>query len=132
NIASVEKTKKKVMEEIHEEVKDENFNNTPLVCVMDGALYLWALFKDIFKDIENKVLILDIRGVSTSLSSLLPNPLNYHYILSMDANGQVLSTTNCFFSNFRFFYESEVDTPLLDIIHVLEYIWIIAHIKWPA
>jgi len=65
------------MEEIHEEVKDENFNNTPLVCVMDGALYLWALFKDIFKDIENKVLI-------------------------------------------------------LDIIHVLEYIWIIAHIKWPA
>ncbi|MDL1964860.1 MAG: hypothetical protein LWW98_11135 [Deltaproteobacteria bacterium] len=41
---------------------------------MDGALYLWALFKDVFKDIENKVLI-------------------------------------------------------LDIIHVLEYIWIIAHIK---
>jgi len=37
-------------------------------------LYLWALFKDVFKDIENKVLI-------------------------------------------------------LDIIHVLEYIWIIAHIK---
>jgi len=73
-IASVEKTKKKVMEEIHEEVKDENFNAKPLVCVMDGALCLWALFKDVFKDIENKVLI-------------------------------------------------------LDIIHVLEYIWIIAHIK---
>jgi len=62
------------MEEIHEEVKDKNFNNKPLVCVMDGALYLWALFKAVFKDIENKVLI-------------------------------------------------------LDIIHVLEYIWIIAHIK---
>jgi len=39
-IASVEKTKKKVMKEIHEEVKNENFNNKPLVCVMDGALYL--------------------------------------------------------------------------------------------
>jgi len=73
-IASVEKPKRKVMEEIHEQVKDENFNDKPLVCVMDGALYLWALFKDVFKDIENKVLI-------------------------------------------------------LDIIHVLEYIWIIAHIK---
>jgi len=73
-IASVEKTKKRVMEEIHEEVKDENFNGKPLVCVMDGALSLWTFFKDVFKDIENKVLI-------------------------------------------------------LDIIHVLEYIWIIAHIK---
>jgi len=41
---------------------------------MDGALHLWALFKDVFKNIENKVLV-------------------------------------------------------LDIIHVLEYIWIIAHIK---
>ncbi len=73
-IASVEKTKKKVMEEIHELVKDGNFNDKPLVCVMDGALYLWTLFKDVFKDIENKV-------------------------------------------------------PVLDIIHVLQYIWIIAHIK---
>ena len=73
-IASVEKTKKKVMEEIHEEVKNKNFNNKPLVCVMDGALCLWILFKNVFKDIENKVLI-------------------------------------------------------LDIIHVLEYIWIIAHVK---
>ena len=74
-IASVEKTKKKVMEEIHEEVKNESFNDKPLLCVMDGALSLWALFKDVFKDIENKVFI-------------------------------------------------------LDIIHVLEYIWIIAHIKY--
>lgn len=62
------------MEEIHELVKDGNHNDWPLVCVMDGALYLWALFKDVFKDIENKV-------------------------------------------------------PVLDIIHVLQYIWIIAHIK---
>ncbi len=73
-IASVEKSKKKVMEEIYEEVKNEEFNNKPLVCVMDGALSLWALFKNVFEDINNKILI-------------------------------------------------------LDIIHVLEYIWIIAHIK---
>jgi hypothetical protein len=73
-IASVEKQKRKVMEEIHEEVKDEDFSNKPLVCVMDGALHLWNLFKVVFKDIGNKVLI-------------------------------------------------------LDIIHVVEYIWIIAHIK---
>ena len=63
------------MEEIYEEVKDEDFSNKPLVCVMDGALHLWNLFKVVFKDIENKVLI-------------------------------------------------------LDIIHVVEYIWTIAHIKY--
>jgi len=59
-IASVEKPKRKVMEEIREEVKDENFSSKPLVCVMDGALHLWTLLKDVFKDIENKVLVLDI------------------------------------------------------------------------
>ncbi|MBW2741613.1 MAG: ISKra4 family transposase [Deltaproteobacteria bacterium] len=74
-IASVEKPKRKVMEEIHEEVKDENFSDRPLVCVMDGALHLWNLFKDVFKNINNKVFV-------------------------------------------------------LDIIHILEYIWIIAHIKY--
>ncbi len=73
-IASIEKPKRKVMEEIHEEVKDESFRDKPLVCVMDGALHLWNLFKDVFKNIKNKVFA-------------------------------------------------------LDIIHVLEYIWIIAHIK---
>jgi len=73
-IASIEKPKRKVMEEIHEQVKDESFNNKPLVCVMDGALHLWNLFKNVFKDIKNKVFV-------------------------------------------------------LDIIHVLEYIWIITHIK---
>ncbi|MBW2165846.1 MAG: hypothetical protein JRG74_07030 [Deltaproteobacteria bacterium] len=41
---------------------------------MDGALHLWTLLRDVFKDIKNKVFV-------------------------------------------------------LDIIHVLEYIWIIAHIK---
>jgi hypothetical protein len=73
-IASIEKPKRKVMEEIHEEVKDESFSDKPLVCVMDGALHLWTLLRDVFKDIKNKVFV-------------------------------------------------------LDIIHVLEYIWIIAHIK---
>jgi len=62
------------MEEIHEEVKDKSFSDKPLVCVMDGALHLWTLLRDVFKDIKNKVFV-------------------------------------------------------LDIIHVLEYIWIIAHIK---
>ena len=73
-IASVEKPKKKVMEEIYKEVKNGDFRDEPLICVMDGALILWSLFKDVFKNIENKVLV-------------------------------------------------------LDIIHVLEYIWIIAHIS---
>lgn len=73
-IASVEKPKREVMEEIYEEVKYDKFSDEPLICVMDGALILWNLFKDVFKSIENKVMI-------------------------------------------------------LDIIHVLEYIWIIAHVK---
>ncbi|QTA89964.1 hypothetical protein [Desulfonema magnum] len=52
------------MEEIREQVKDEDFRKNPLLCVMDGSLYLWNLFKIIFGDIENKVLILDIIHVS--------------------------------------------------------------------
>jgi hypothetical protein len=74
-IASVEKPKREVMEEIKQEVKNGDFNKAPLVCVMDGAKHLWDLFIEIFKEINNKVLI-------------------------------------------------------LDIIHVLEYIWLIAHIKY--
>jgi len=74
-IASVERPKKEVMEEIKKEVKNENFNTKPLICVMDGAKYIWDILSDVFKDIKNKVLI-------------------------------------------------------LDIIHVLEYIWLIAHIKY--
>jgi len=74
-IASVEQPKKKVMEEIKKEVENENFDIKPLICVMDGAKCLWKIFSDVFKDIKNKVLI-------------------------------------------------------LDIIHVLEYIWLIAHIKY--
>jgi hypothetical protein len=74
-IASVEQPKREVMEEIKEEVKNTNFNETPLICVMDGAKHLWDLFEKVFREIKNVVLI-------------------------------------------------------LDIIHVLEYIWLIAHIKY--
>ena len=74
-IASVEQPKKEVMQEIKKEVEGENFATKPLICVMDGAKCLWTIFSDVFKDIKNKVLI-------------------------------------------------------LDIIHVLEYIWVIAHIKY--
>ena len=74
-IASIEQPKKEVMEEIKEEIKGEDFSKNPLVCVMDGAPYLWKLFKKLYKEIKNKVLI-------------------------------------------------------LDIIHVLEYIWLIAHAKY--
>lgn len=74
-IASVEQPKEKVMEEIKKEVENENFDTKPLICVMDGAKCLWKIFSQVFKDIKNKVLI-------------------------------------------------------LDIIHVLEYIWLIAHIKY--
>jgi hypothetical protein len=74
-IASVEQPKREVMEEIKQEVKNGDFNKAPLVCVMDGAKHLWDLFIEVFKEINNKVLI-------------------------------------------------------LDIIHVLEYIWLIAHIKY--
>lgn len=59
-IASIEKTKKEVMEEIHNEVKHEDFSKSPSVCVMDGALHLWATFGEVFKDIESMALILDI------------------------------------------------------------------------
>jgi len=61
----------------------------------------------------------DKRGVSTSLSLLLPNPLNYRYILGMDANGQVLSTTNCFFSNFDSFTRAKWIPPFLIIFKKL-------------
>lgn len=74
-VASVEQSKEEVMEQIKEEVKGESFDQTPLVCVMDGAKSLWKLFGKVFKGIKNKVLI-------------------------------------------------------LDIIHVLEYLWLIAHVKY--
>lgn len=60
-IASVETPKKEVMEEIYESVKDEDYTDTnPLVCIMDGAAYLWKIFEETFKNIESKILILDI------------------------------------------------------------------------
>jgi hypothetical protein len=59
-IASIEQPKREVMEEIKKEIKDEDFKTKPLICVMDGAKCLWDTFNDVFKDIKNKVLILDI------------------------------------------------------------------------
>jgi len=59
-IASVERPKKEVMEEIKEQVEDEHFDTQPLVCVMDGATCLWNIFNEVFKGIKNKTLILDI------------------------------------------------------------------------
>jgi len=74
-IAGIAKPKKEVMKEIYEEVKGKDFSDRPLLCLMDGAPYLWSYVKTVFRDISNKVYI-------------------------------------------------------LDIIHVLEYIWIIAHIMY--
>jgi len=59
-IASIAKPKKEVMNEIYEEVKNEDFSENPLLCLMDGSQYLWSQLKSVFKDIENKVYILDI------------------------------------------------------------------------
>ncbi|MCP4101411.1 MAG: ISKra4 family transposase, partial [Lentisphaerae bacterium] len=64
-IASVEKPKKEVMKEIYDEVKDEDFTEeNPLICVMDGMKYLWIIFKTMFGNIKNKVLIIDIIHVT--------------------------------------------------------------------
>ncbi|MDM8540143.1 hypothetical protein QUF90_03555 [Desulfococcaceae bacterium HSG9] len=41
-----------------------NFKEKPLLCLMDGSLYLWDQLKTVFKDISNKVCILDIIHVS--------------------------------------------------------------------
>ena len=74
-IASVERPKKEVMHEIKQEIENQSFAQAPLICVMDGAKCLWTYVEEIFKNIKNKVLI-------------------------------------------------------LDIIHVLEYIWLMAHVKY--
>ena len=59
-IASIEKSKKQVMEEIHESIQEKDYSKKPLICIMDGALFLWKILKEVFGDISNKVLILDI------------------------------------------------------------------------
>jgi len=59
-IASIAKPKKEVMEEIYEEIKNESFIEKPLLCLLDGSLCLWNQLKTVFKDIPNKVYILDI------------------------------------------------------------------------
>ena len=74
-IASIEKSKREVMGVFYERVKNKNFTDIPLICLIDGANSLINSFKDVFKRIANKVII-------------------------------------------------------LDIIHVIEYIWLIAHVKY--
>ena len=53
-IASISKPKKVVMKEIYEEITQEDFSKTPLICIMDGSPYLWDQFGTVFKDISNK------------------------------------------------------------------------------
>lgn len=74
-IASIEKSKREVMRVFYERIQNKDFTMIPLLCLIDGAKSLINAFKDEFKGISNKVMI-------------------------------------------------------LDIIHVIEYIWLIAHIKY--
>lgn len=60
DIASVERPKTEVMQDIKQEVAGQNFAVTPLICVMDGATCLWDYFQKVFKSMKNNVLILDI------------------------------------------------------------------------
>src|SRR3990170_2331856 len=48
------------MEQIKQEITEEDFSINPLVCVVDGAKCLSDLFEEIYKEVKNKVLILDI------------------------------------------------------------------------
>lgn len=59
-IASISKPKKEVMGEIYEEIRNNDFSKTPLLCLMDGSPYLWDYLKTVFSEITNKVCILDI------------------------------------------------------------------------
>jgi len=59
-IASIEQPKRQVMEQIKQEITEEDFSINPLVCVVDGAKCLSDLFEEIYKEVKNKVLILDI------------------------------------------------------------------------
>ena len=64
-IASIEKPKREVMQEIFEEIKDETFDKHPLLCLIDGAKSLLSPLGDAFRSIRNKVIILDIIHVLT-------------------------------------------------------------------
>lgn len=74
-IASIEKNKRDVMRVFYERIRNKDFTLIPLICLIDGAKSLIHAFKDEFKRIANKVMI-------------------------------------------------------LDIVHVIEYIWLIAHVKY--
>jgi hypothetical protein len=49
-MASIERPKSYVMHEIKRAVHAENFDETPLICVMDGAKALWTCFQEVFKE----------------------------------------------------------------------------------
>jgi hypothetical protein len=53
-IASIEKSKKQVMEEIHESIQEKDYSKKSLICIMDGALILWTILKEVFGDISNE------------------------------------------------------------------------------
>ena len=76
-LASIQRPKRAVMRDSKRAVQAEPCDDTPLIGVMDGAQSLWNAFQEVFKDIKNKVMI-------------------------------------------------------LDILHVLEYIWLMAYVKYPA
>lgn len=59
-IASIEKSKREVMSVFYERIQYKDFTIIPLLCLIDGAKSLINAFKDEFKGISNKVMILDI------------------------------------------------------------------------
>ena len=59
-IASIEKSKREVMRAFYERIQHKDFTLIPLLCLIDGAKSLISAFKDEFKEVSNKVMILDI------------------------------------------------------------------------
>ena len=59
-IASIAKCKREVMGVFYDRIKNKDFTINPLICLIDGAKSLINAFKDEFKRIANKVMILDI------------------------------------------------------------------------
>jgi hypothetical protein len=60
SLASLARSKRQVMGEIKRAVQAAHVDDPPLICVMDGAKSLWTAFQDMFQDIKNKVMILDM------------------------------------------------------------------------
>ena len=62
-LASIQRPKRAVMRDIKRAVQAEHGDDTPLLGVMDGAQSFWNAFQEVFQDIKNKVMILDIMHV---------------------------------------------------------------------